>query len=139
MSKLREFMDKCSRAWADGADGRKKVGHVLSSIGNVFKGIWQWIYRLRSLFLAVPVALAALRLAAFNRQNLPDMVGIDLQATGQYTYLFERDTVVFWPLVITGGCLALMILSRRIVYPWLISIFTLAIPVLIYVTNMFPA
>lgn len=139
MSKLQEFMDKCRQAWAESAPVRKKVGKVFSVIGSVLKGIGKWIYRLRSLFLAVPVVLAALRLAAFNRANLPDMVGIDLQATGQYTYLFERETVILWPLMITGGCLALMILSRRIIYPWLISIFTLVIPILIYVTNMFPA
>ena len=139
MSKLQDFIDKCHQKWDAGKPARKKVRKVFAGIGKVFKGIWQWIYRLRSLFFAVPVALAALRLAAFNRENLPEMVGIDLQATGQYTYMFERDVVIMWPLIITGGCLALMILSRRIIYPWLISIFSLVIPLLIYVTNVFPA
>ena len=139
MSKLQEIMDKCRQGWAKTKPTRSIIAKVFSVIGKVIKGIFQWIYRLRSLFLAVPVALVALRLAAFNREHLPEMVGIDLQASGQYTYLLDRETVIFWPLVVTGGCLALMILSRRTVYPWIISIFSLVIPILIYVTNIFPA
>jgi len=139
MSKLQEFKKKCQKLWAGSKPARKKTAAVFSVIGKVLKGIWLWIYRLRSVFLAVPVALAALRLAAFNRENLPEMVGIDLQATGQYSYVFERETVILWPLLITGGCLVLMFLSRRNIYPWIISIFTLVIPILIYVTNVFPA
>lgn len=139
MSKLQEFKNKCRELWAGSEPARKKTAAVFSVIGKVFKGIGQWIYNLRSIFLAVPVALAALRIAAFNRENLPEMVGIDLQATGQYSYVFERETVILWPLLITAGCLVLTCLSRRVIYPWIISIFTLVIPILIYVTNVFPA
>lgn len=139
MNKLKELMEKCRAGWKKTQPAREKTGAVFSVIGKIFKGIGQWIYRLRSVFLAVPVALAALRLAVFNRENLPEMVGIDLQATGQYSYLFERETVILWPLVITAACLVLMFCSRRIVYPWIISVFSLVIPILIYVTNVFPA
>ena len=139
MNKIDLFMEKCQTAWANTQQARSKIASVFSVIGKVLVGIGQWIYNLRSIFLAVPVVLAALRLAAFNRENLPDMVGIDLQETGQYAYLLERDIVVFWPLAITAACLVLMFCSRRIIYPWIISVFTLVIPILIYVTNVFPA
>lgn len=139
MSKMEAFVQKCRDVWVGTKPAREKTAAVFGVIGKVFKIIGQLIYRLRSVFLAVPVALAALRLALFNRENLPEMVGIDLQATGQYTHLLERGTVVFWPLVITAGCLVMMFCSRRIIYPWIISIFTLVIPILIYVTNIFPA
>ena len=139
MNKLQGFMDNVHQRWEATAAARAKVKNLFSMIGKIFQGIFKWIYRLRGLFLAVPVALVALRLAAFNKENLPEMVGIDLQATGQYTYLLDRETVIMWPLIITGGCLALMLLSRRTIYPWIISIFTLVIPILIYVTNIFPA
>ena len=43
------------------------------------------------------------------------------------------------PLVITGVCLVMMFLSRRTIYPWLISIFSLVLPWLIWITNVFPA
>ena len=48
----------------------------------------------------------------------------------------------YWILifgVIFAACLLLMFLSRRVVYPWLVSIFSLALPLLIYITNVFPA
>lgn len=139
MSKPGTFKEKCRAFWEGSRPFRKKTAAVFVGIGKVFAFIGNWIYRLRSIFLAAPVAFAALRLAAYNQENLPEMVGINLQATGQYAQMIERDTVVFWPLVLTAGCLALMFCSRRIIYPWIISIFSLVVPILIYVTNIFPA
>lgn len=139
MNKLVAFMESCSAAWERGRPGRQKVAAVFAAIGRVFYGLGQWLYHLRSIFLAAPVVLAALHLAKFNRENLPEMVGIDLLETGQYAHLIERDTVILWPLIITGGCLLLMCFSRRVIYPWIISIFTLVIPIVIYITNIFPA
>jgi len=46
---------------------------------------------------------------------------------------------VYFPLMITGGCIGLMFLSRKPIYPWLTSLFTLAIPVLLLVTMVFGA
>ena len=90
----------------------KKIGKVLASIGK-------WIYRLRGFFMAIPVALAALFLASRNMERLPEEVGINLLAT--------------------GVCLVMMWLSRRTIYPWIISIFSLVLPWLIWITNVFPA
>ena len=42
------------------------------------------------------------------------------------------------PLVVTGVCLVMMWLSRRTIYPWIISIFSLVLPILIWITNVFP-
>lgn len=110
----------------------KKIGRVLASIGK-------WIYRLRGLFMAVPVVLAALYLASQNMARLPDEVGINLLASGQYEYLISRGLAVMAPLVVTGVCLVMMFLSRRTIYPWLISIFSLILPWYIWITNVFPA
>ena len=101
--------------------------------------IWKWIYRLRSIWLTVPVALAAVRLALWNMNNLPETVGIYLLSDGSYQWMMERFAAVVGPLGVTAACLFLMFCSRRVVYPWLISIFTLALPILIYITNVFPA
>lgn len=95
-------------------------------------------YRLRSIFLAIPVIYAALRLAAYNSEHLPLLVGLDLQSTGEFARVISRQTAVTVPLLITGGCLALMCFSRKTLYPWLISVFSLVIPVLLLVTNMYP-
>lgn len=115
----------------------EKFWHVLHVIGAVITGICKWIYRLRGILMAVPVALAALRLAAWNMARLPEEVGINLLANGEYQYLISRGLAVMAPLVLTGGCLVLMLLSRKTIYPWLISVFTLILPLLIWVTNAF--
>ena len=109
----------------------KKIGHVLGQIGK-------WIYRLRGFFMAIPVALAALYLAAQNMSRLPEEVGINLQANGEYAFLISRGLAVMAPLVVTGVCLVMMWLSRRTIYPWIISIFSLVLPILIWITNVFP-
>ena len=110
----------------------KKIGHVLAVIGK-------WIYRLRGFFMAIPVALAALYLASQNMARLPEEVGINLLENGQYEYLISRGLAVLAPLVITGICLLMMWLSRKTIYPWIISIFSLVLPWLIWITNVFPA
>jgi len=112
---------------------------VLKKIGRVLAEIGRWIYRLRGFFMAVPVALAALFLASRNMARLPEEVGINLLANGQYEYLISRGLAVMVPLIVTGVCLLMMWLSRRTIYPWIISIFSLVLPWLIYITNVFPA
>ena len=117
----------------------EKTLNVLKKIGNVLGSIAKWIYRLRGFFMAIPVVLAALYLATQNMARLPDEVGINLLANGQYEYLISRGLAVMGPLVITGVCLVMMLLSRRTIFPWIISIFSLVLPILIWVTNVFPA
>ena len=119
--------------------GWEKFLHVLKIIGRVIAGICKWIYNLRGFFMAIPVALAALYLATQNMARLPEEVGINLLANGQYEYLISRGLAVMAPLVVTGLCLLMMWLSRRTIYPWIISIFSLVLPYLIWITNVFPA
>ena len=96
-------------------------------------------YRLRSVFLSIPVIMAALRLAAYNSEKLPLLVGLDLQTNGEFARMISRQTAVTVPLMITGACLVLTCFSRKMVYPWLISVFSLVIPVMLLITNMYPA
>ena len=117
----------------------EKTLYVFKVIGRVIASICKWIYRLRGFFMAVPVVLAALYLAAQNMARLPEEVGINLLATGEYEYLISRGLAVMAPLVVTGVCLVMMLMSRRTIYPWIISIFSLVLPWLIWITNVFPA
>lgn len=117
---------------------KDKIKPILSKTGKVLSVIWKWIYRLRGAVLAIPVAIAAISLAIYNTANLPELVGINLQANGAYAMMVERGTAVSVPLLITGVCLVLMFISRKTIYPWLISVFSLALPLLIYFTNVFP-
>lgn len=102
------------------------------------KAAWKWVYRLRSVILAIPVAVGAAVLAIYNQANLPDMVGINIQASGEYAMMIGRGVAVLGPLAVTAVCLLMMFCSRKVLYPWLISLFSLALPLLIYITNTFP-
>ena len=108
-------------------------------IREVIRIVCLVLFRLRSVFLSIPVIFAALRLAAYNSEHLPLLVGLDLQTNGEFARTISRQSAVSIPLMITGGCLALMFLSKKTLYPWLISIFSLTIPILLLITNMYPA
>ena len=97
------------------------------------------LYRLRKVVMAAPVVYYALRLAAYNAVNLPQSVGLNLQSTGEFAMHISRYVAVVGPLALTGGCLAMMFLSRKAMYAWAISIFSLALPLLILISNIYPA
>ena len=64
-------------------------------------------------------------------------VGIDIQANGEFAKSISREMAVYGPLALTGGCLLMMIFSRKVIYPWLISVFTLLLPLLLIALNFF--
>lgn len=119
--------------------GWEKTKAVFKTIGDVFAKIGIFIYRIRSVLMAAPVVYAAVRLAMYARENLPEQVGINLKETGEYAMLVARDTAIMGSLAVTALCLLMMFVSRRTIYPWLISIFSLVLPILLIVTNIFPA
>ncbi len=106
--------------------------------------LWQWVYRLRSVLLAIPVAFAAIILAVRNLVKLPDSVMFSSAALNDAgNLIFQNITVtkalaVWGPFGITIACLAMMFLSKRVVYPWLISLFSLLLPVILLLINTFP-
>ena len=110
----------------------------LQKAGKILKMIGIWLYRLRRIFMAIPVIWCSIWFASHNSQNLPEQVGLNLQATGEYAQLIDRNLAIYGPLGVTAACLVLMFFSRRARYPWVISIFTLALPLLILITNTYP-
>ena len=64
--------------------GFAKVKTVVGKINRVINLIGLWLYRLRKFVLAAPVVYYALKLAAYNQEHLPEQVGINLQATGEF-------------------------------------------------------
>ena len=103
-----------------------------------WRKFWSWVFKLRSIGLALPVAGCAVLLAIYNEATLPAQVGIDLQASGEYAKMVAREVAVFGPLALTALCLLLMFCSRRVVYPWLISIFSLVLPLFFLFVGLFP-
>lgn len=111
-----------------------------SSDGSLFKMTCMWVYKLRSVFLAIPVAFAAILLAIDNLAKLPDVVEICIPAEGLSVQIVELSKLVavFGPLLITALCLVMMFCSRRVTYPWLISVFSLVLPLFLYFASVFP-
>lgn len=97
------------------------------------------LYRMRGVFMAIPVIWYALKLAAYNAKHLPEQVGLNLLSSGAFAMTISRELAVTAPLVVTAACLVLMMFSRKALYPWAVSIFTLILPVLLLVSNLYPA
>lgn len=110
--------------------------------GSLFKMICMWVYKLRSVFLAIPVAFAAVLMALDNLIKLPEIVEICIPSGSEGIAVqiveLNKMVAVFGPLLITALCLVLMFCSRRVAYPWLISVFSLVLPLFIYFASVFP-
>lgn len=111
--------------------------------GNTFMFICHWIFKLRSLFMAIPVVFASIVLAIYNSTHLPEKIVVYFPATAAEKVLvkmteLDRGTAITIPLLITGACIALMCCSRRTVYPWIISIFSLVLPLFFLFVGMYP-
>lgn len=105
---------------------------------QVFRSACKWAYKLRSILLAIPVAITAVILAVRNMALLPAKVGFNLQASGEFSFLVVKSIAVMGPLAVTAVCLLMMFCSKRVFYPWLISLFSLLLPIVILLVNTFP-
>ena len=110
---------------------------ILVAIGRVIKITCLWIFKLRKFIMAAPVVYYALKLAILNSNRLPEMVGLQIQASGEFARMVSRESAVMMPLALTGFCLLLLFCSKKTLLPWLISIFTLIMPLLIWMTNFY--
>jgi hypothetical protein len=102
------------------------------------KSFWKWIYRFRSLLLAIPVVIASVILAIYNTIKLPAVVGINMQSNGEYAMAVAKAVAVLGPFALTTVCLLLMFCSKKVLYPWLISVFSLVLPLILLFSNTFP-
>jgi hypothetical protein len=123
---------------------------IFRGIGKVFALLWKYIFMFRGIIISAPLAAAAVIVSVWARKNLPEMVEIthlvlDKEAEGSIFGLFvmtteaiSRDVAVFVPLVLTGICIVMTILSKRTLYPWLIGCLTLCLPIVMYLLNTYP-
>ena len=124
------FVQKTKDIWG-------KISPVLNKIEEVITVICRCIFKLRKVFMAIPVVYLAVRIAMENMDRLPEAVGLNLQSTGEFALMVTREYAVYGPLGVTAFCLLLMLFSRKALYPWVISIFSLVLPYLIYFTNIY--
>ena len=151
MEFFHNLADKWNIFWEKCSPVLRTIGAVFSGIGRVFATFGNYIFRLRALFMAIPVAVIAIIEAMINMNRLPDTleyatIGLDFDATqtlvGPFVMHIEqlsRETAVMGPLVLTAACLVFTIFSKRTLFPWIISIFTLVVPMLLYFMTQYPA
>lgn len=112
-----------------------KSGQKLKDVGTVLRLTFKWAYKLRSLVLSIPVAVVALALAVRNLAQLPAQVSFNLLSK---EFVISKGVAVSLPLAITAVCLCMMLLSKKMLYPWLISVFSLVLPIALWFTYLFP-
>jgi hypothetical protein len=54
------------------------------------------------------------------------------------TATISRDAAVYGPAMLTAACLVMMIFSKRTLYPFLISVFSLCLPLVIWFFSVYP-
>ena len=113
------------------------VRRVYKKVEEVISVIYRCIFRLRKIFMAIPGVYLAIKIARENMELLPEAVGLNIQSNGEFALLVTREYAVYGPLLVTAFCLLLIFCSRKAWYPWIISIFTLVLPLLIYITNVY--
>ncbi|MBQ8748609.1 MAG: hypothetical protein IJZ14_02240 [Oscillospiraceae bacterium] len=116
----------------------QKVIGFLKQLGIVLGLTAKWGFKIRSLVLAIPVFICAGALAIRNARQLPELVGINILASGEYQWFVSRGVAVLIPFGVTAVCLLMMLCSKKILYPWLISLFSLALPLVVWLTNNLP-
>ena len=114
-----------------------KISLVFNKIEEVITVICRCIFKLRKIFMAIPVVYLAVRIASMNLERLPEAVGLNIQSTGEFAVMVTREYAVYGPMGLTAFCLLLMFFSRKTLFPWIISIFSLVLPYLIYYTNLY--
>ena len=121
------------------AAGKKKTtGKAGASVWGALKMFANYIIQFRGVLISLPVLAVSIVQAMQNSARLPEQVGINLQVTGEYAKTVSRPTAVLIPLLVTIGCIILTCCSKRTLFPWLISIFSLVLPILIWLTNIYP-
>ncbi|MBE6934643.1 MAG: hypothetical protein E7462_06330 [Ruminococcaceae bacterium] len=137
MNFVDSFMVKWDRLCKKTEPARSRIRVWFQRVTGKISYAWNYVSRFRKLFLAAPVATIAVVLAIQNMIKLPVLVGFDLQPNGEFGFEILRIIAVLIPLLITAICLLLVFISKRTLTPWLVSVFSLALPLLILVTNTF--
>ena len=130
-------------------NSRKKWGHwslrrwwspgYPRSRGDVWvvtKTVFRWIYKLRAILLAIPVVVYMVRIAQYGWANLPEQVGLMLSMEGGFDFMATRDQIMWGCIALTSTCLAMMFCSKKTLYPWLVAVVSLFMPVLIIYVNL---
>ncbi len=137
------FIESMAEKWENmmekSAPAREKAGNFFRKTGEGTTKLWDFAVKFKQFLLAIPVVLGAVILAIRNMSVLPKQVGFGLQLDGTFDFVVSRGIAVLGPIAVTALCLLLMFCSKRVLTPWLVSVFSLALPLLLWIMNCYPA
>lgn len=139
MKQMEELTAKANALWEKVQPWLEKANKVYRRAKEIWVKAWPWIWQARKLLLALPVVYLMLYFARLNWNVLPEQVGLHLQTSGDYARYISKELAVYGPMGVTGGCLTMMFLSRKTIYPWMICMISMLLPLLILITNIFPS
>lgn len=139
MSFLESLTEKWDNLVERTAPTRQKLGNTFGKISSGIAKAWDFCVKFKQFILAIPVVLGAVILAIRNLGALPKKVGFGLQLDGTFDFVVGRGIAVLGPIAITALCLLLMFCSKRVLTPWLVSVFSLVLPILLWIINCYPA
>ncbi len=136
------FIEKATEKWNTLCEktqpARQATARAMGRFGKGMGRFGHFIYAMRKVFAALPVGVAAVLLAVYNQAHLPRVVGLGLQNDGTFSVLLARELAVLGPVALTAVCLLMMFVSKKILTPWLVSLFSLVLPPVILLLNSFP-
>ena len=123
-------------AWNNSSTARGKIVAFFSATGK-------WTYKLRAVVLAIPIIVISIILAVSNMATLPAAIAIGVPnfVGGMLVFqevMISKVLAVFVPLLVTAFCLLMMFLSKRISFPFLVSVFSLILPIFFSVAAYLP-
>lgn len=137
-----QFIDRMMMKWARFRKKHESTFLKIEDRANRFADkclvAWDYMSKNKKLVLSAPIAVIAVILAIINLFSLPALVGIGMEGNGDYAFQMIREVAVIAPLLITAVCLLLMFASKRTLTPWMVSLFSLLLPIMILLTNTFP-
>lgn len=134
-----KLFDTMHKKWNNFYEKNQPFCDRMGKFGKVLKTIGKYIVKLWPVIISTPVAVMSIILAIKNAARLPDPVGINLLSSGDFGLLMPKLLVVLGPVLLTAICIVMTIFSKRTLFPWLVSLFTLVLPILIWLTNIYPA
>ena len=123
--------------WLKAQPVLKRIGETCKTVCDKVIVVVKYVMKFKKLFLATPVAAGAVFLALQNMIKLPALVGLFIQSDGEYAVEIVREIAVLGPMAVTAVCLLLMFISKRTLTPWVVSVISLLLPLLILLTNTF--
>ncbi len=133
---MEQFKMKMRQFWVKTAPFRENVGIFAIRVKQLCKIIGHWMFQFRNVLLAAVVGVAAVLLAIRNSTALPEKVGLNMLESGEYALIVDRSLAIWGPLAVTAFCLLLVLVSKKVMYPWLISLFSLVLPLAIWAMNL---